>query len=340
MAFQIKKAERRALPLQVAFIGPQNSGKTWGALMFAAGLVPGKKICVIETERGRTQMYADDPDLLKVMPMGFDVIELGKPYHPQRVIEAMETLESSGKYALGLLDSGSDHWDGPGGCTDIAESLKNMWAVPKLWNKRLLNQMTLSDIHWFTTIKAHDKTKIIDKKDSPTGKTEYVSLGVQPVCEKNFFHPFMLAFEFDPDTHLAKVRKYHKGFYGLYKTPHLLTPADGDALRKWNESANPASDPYEQLRARAQDAAEEGVAKYREFFGSLTPVQKKALGSTHEENKRIAEKADQIPTFGTVENPVEWPDSFEGPQLIWNGKHLRWNESAGSYNTVEVAKAG
>jgi hypothetical protein len=338
MPFEIKRATRRALPIQAAFIGPQNSGKTWGALMFAAGLVPGKDICVIETERGRTQMYSDDPDLLKVMPQGFDVIEVGKPYHPQRIIEAMDALESSGKYSLGLLDSASDPWDGPGGCTDIAEGLKNMWAVPKLWNKRLLNRMVLSDIHWLVTIKAHDKTKIIDKKESASGKTEYISLGVQPVCEKNFFHPFLLAFEFEPETHLAKVRKYHKGFYDLYKTPHLITPTDGELLRKWNEGAQALADPHEQLRARAHSAAEDGVEAYRRFWAMITAQQRVILKTDHEANKALARKvgALSIPTFGSAEEPVEWPDSFDGPECIWNGKHLVRNDNTGNYEHKEA----
>src|SRR4051812_45383110 len=120
MTLQIKKAERRALPLQIAFYGPSSSGKTMSALMFAAGLVNGGKVAVIDTERGRASLYADNKKVLSVLPNGFDVVELDQPYHPKRFIEALNLIENSG-YKACLIDSMSDAWDGPGGCTDIAE---------------------------------------------------------------------------------------------------------------------------------------------------------------------------------------------------------------------------
>jgi hypothetical protein len=39
-----------------------------------------------------------------------------------------------------------------------------------------------------------------------------------------------------------------------------------------------------------------------------------------------------IPTF-----TGEWPDSFDGPECIFNGDHLRFDEASGNYRKVEVA---
>lgn len=336
--FEIKKAVRRALPLQIAFIGPTNSGKTLSALLFAAGLAgPKGKVVVIDTERGRASLYADNKRVLAALPNGFDVIELDAPYHPQRFIEAIDTAEKAG-YSVCLIDSSSDAWDGPGGCTDIAEKNKNTWNIPKLWNKRLMMRIALSDMHVISCFKAQEKTKIVDKSKSGTGKQEFIDLGIQPICEKNAFYPQLLAFQADPATHLSTCIKTHDELAEFFKVPHLITPSDGENVRLWNEGAQRLN-PHEQLAKRARAAADDGIEAYKAFWGGLTPEQRVALKADHQANRKIAEDASSIPTFGSAENPVEWPDSFEGPELMWNGKHLKWNEESGNYTPIEQATA-
>ena len=338
MAFEIKKAVRRALPLQIAFVGPTNSGKTLSALLFAAGLVgPNDKVVVIDTERGRASLYADNKRVQNALPHGFDVIELDSPYHPQRFIEALDAAEQAG-YRVCLIDSFSDSWDGPGGCTDIAEKDKGMWNKAKLWNKRLLTRIALSDMHVISCFKAQEKTKIVDKSRSAPGKQEFVELGMQPLCEKNAFYPQLLAFSADPTTHLSTCIKTHDDLADFFKSPHLITPEDGKVVRVWNQGGQQLGD-SEQLVKRSRDAALQGVARYREFFTALTSAQKKALASIHEENKRTAEQADKIPVFGSADQPVQWPDAFDGPECFWNGKHLRMNEETGNYVEVSAAHA-
>lgn len=291
---QIRKAVRRALPIQVAFYGPSGSGKTFSALLFAAGLSPDGKVCVVDTERGRASLYADNKKILAALPQGFDVIELDQPYHPQRFIEAIDACESAG-YKVCVIDSGSDSWDGPGGCSDIAEKAKGMWNGAKLWNKRMMTRAALSDMHIIWLLKAQEKTKVIDKRDSPDGKTKYIDLGVLPIWEKNNFYPMLLGFSVDPKTHLSTLVKSHDDLWAMFPEPKLIGKDDGARVRRWNESGQ-MLDAHEQLRKRARVTAEDGMTAYSSFFAELTPVQKKALVDTdHEENKRIAKRADEQP---------------------------------------------
>lgn len=293
MAFQIKKAVRKALPLQAAFVGPTNSGKTMSGLLFAAGLArPDERIVVIDTERGRASLYADNKRIRAALPNGFDVIELDAPYHPQRYIEAIDTAEQAG-YKVCLIDSASDSWDGTGGCADIAEK-KRGWTEAKLWNKRLMSRIALSDMHIICCLKAQEKTKIIDKSKTASGKQEFIELGMQPICEKSFFYPMTLAFMVDSQTHLASIIKTHEDLQEQFRTPHLITPADGLAVRKWNDGGQQLG-VNEQLIKRSRLAAEDGVQSYKDFFESLTPDQKRALTShsAHTENKTAAERADR-----------------------------------------------
>jgi hypothetical protein len=289
--FEIKKAVRRALPMQIAFYGPSGSGKTFSALKFAAGLAgPGGKVAVIDTERGRASLYADNKKILADLPNGFDVVELDAPYHPERYIKALDVVEDAG-YRVCLVDSASDSWDGPGGCCDIAEANKNMWTKPKMWNKKFMTRMQLSDMHIICLLKAQEKTKIIDKAKSETGKQEYIDLGVLPICEKGFFYPMLLGFAVDPKTHVSTVVKYQDDLLPLFSTPRLITKADGEMLKRWNDTGS-AVDPNEQIRKRARSAADEGVESYRAFYDGLTLAQKVAIKPIHEELKAAAKRVD------------------------------------------------
>lgn len=297
MPLEIKKAVRRALPLQIAFVGPTNSGKTLSALLFSAGLVgPNEKIAVIDTEHGRASLYADNRRVLQALPQGFDVLELDAPYHPKRFIEAIDKAESAG-YKVCIIDSSSDSWDGQGGCSDIAEGMKNMWNLAKLWNKRLMTRIALSDMHIICCLKAQEKTKIVEVPDSKNpGKTkqEYIGLGMQPICEKNFFYPMLLAFSCDPVTHVSTPTKCHDDLAEFFKTPRLTTKADGEKVRLWNEGGQKLG-PHEQIVKRAEDAAEQGIGKYQEFWEGLTKEQRKSLVATHEKCKRRAEEVGDGP---------------------------------------------
>lgn len=289
---ELKDAVRRALPLQIGFYGPSGSGKTMSALLFAAGLAgPNGMVAVIDSERGRASLYADNKRVQAALPQGYKVLEIENPYHPERFVQALDMLEAAGT-KVALVDSESDLWDGPGGCTDIAEQNKNRWNKPKLFHKRYKTRVALSGMHVISLFKAQEKTKLIEKKDSPDGKEHHIPLGVQPVCEKNAFFPLLLGFSVDPKTHLSTAVKYHEDLGHLFKDPKLITKEDGEKVRLWNESGLPI-DQNEQLQKRARAAADEGMASYSAFFKSLTPAQRKFLAdTTHGTNKSHADGVD------------------------------------------------
>lgn len=288
---EIKKAVRRALPMQFAFSAPTGSGKTLSALLLAAGLSPDGRVVVIDTERGRASMYADNKRLLSVLPQGFDVIELEQPYSPENFIKAIDLAESNG-YAIAIIDSGSDSWDGPGGCTDIAERDKG-WAKAKSQNKRMMTRAALSNMTIIWCLKAHEKVKIIDKHKSASGKQEFIDMGIQPIWEKNNFYPMVMAFSVDPVTHKSTATKCIDELQSYFAEPRLITREDGIAIRRWNESGA-ATGEMDQILKRAAIAAEQGMAAYQTFFKALAKPQQANLSASpaHAENKQIAAQAD------------------------------------------------
>src|SRR5512139_964857 len=117
MAFEIRKAERRRARARVGLDGPAGAGKTHSALRFAAGLAPGKRIVVIDSENGSAEMEAGKPGV-----PDFDVIQIGAPYSPKRYIEAIRAAEEAGADII-IVDSLSHAWTGSGGALDQVDRI-------------------------------------------------------------------------------------------------------------------------------------------------------------------------------------------------------------------------
>lgn len=289
---EIKKATRRAIPMIVSISGVSGGGKTYSALLMAAGLAgPGGKVGFLDTENGRGTMYADSPGIVAAMPQGYDYGELSAPFTPARYMEAIDAFETAG-YAVLVIDSGSHEWEGQGGCSDMAEADKGRWNKAKLANKRYVNRLLNSNMHIIVCLRAREKSKIIDKRDSADGKEHVIPMGILPVCEKNFPFEMLLSFLVEEKTHLADPIKCPEPLAHLFKTPRLLTKADGEAIRNWNNKA-PMADSNEKLKRRARVAAEDGFSAYQGFFAECTKEERAILAaSTHEDNKAIGKRVD------------------------------------------------
>lgn len=289
---EIKKAVRHAVNLIVSISGVSGSGKTYSGILLSAGLAgPNGKVGFIDTENGRGCMYSDSPGIVAALPQGYETIELASPFTPARYIEAIDAFERAGCRVL-VIDSGSHEWNGPGGVSDMAEADKGRWNRAKREHKRFVMRLLNSSMHIIVCLRAQEKTKIIDKKDSPDGKEHQIPLGVQPIAEKSFPFEMMLSFLVDEGSHLARPIKCPEQFEALFSTPKLITKADGDAIRQWNERA-PDMDASEKLKRQARAVAEDGVDAYGKFYAALAPAQKKILfDSTHAENKAVATQAD------------------------------------------------
>lgn len=112
MAFLVRKAVRKNLPLKIAVTGFSGAGKTYSALLMAKGLAGGGKVALIDTENRRSEYYGELTD--------FDICPLDAPFSPQRYVEAIKQLEK--EYAVIVIDSASHEWDGEGGCLEMAKA--------------------------------------------------------------------------------------------------------------------------------------------------------------------------------------------------------------------------
>lgn len=317
-----RKAVRQAVPMVMSIAGVSGSGKTYSALLIAAGIAGDKgRVGFIDTENGRGSMYADSPGIKAALPQGFEILDLPAPFSPGRYIEAIDAAEAAGINVL-VIDSGSHEWEGTGGCAEMAEKDKGRWNRAKLANKRYVYRLLYSTMHVIVCLRAREKSKIIPKEQSASKKEEYISLGVLPIAEKNFVFEMLLSLQLDEKTHAAIPVKVPEPLLPLFPGGRVITKADGERIRLWNETGVIA-DPGEQLAKRARAAAEDGMRSYKAFFETLTPAQKKSVTPHHAANKAIAEAADREAVSGEPEDVEAKPDPVplpEGFRVRYQGK--------------------
>ena len=116
---EVTVATREKSKLRIALAGVSGGGKTLGALLLASGMTGGdfQKICLIDTEHKRGQLYANRSDL----GIGaFYYIELAPPYSPAHYKEAVDAaVRTVGPEGVVIVDSLSHAWNSSGGVLEI-----------------------------------------------------------------------------------------------------------------------------------------------------------------------------------------------------------------------------
>jgi hypothetical protein len=119
-----------AKPL-VGLYAESGRGKTRSALLLAKGFTGDmSKVGMIETESGRGEAYADDPDV-----GGYNVLSLREDFSPKSYGAAISAAEKAGMQCL-IVDSASHEWEGVNGV--LAMAAENQAAGkkgPLVWQK-------------------------------------------------------------------------------------------------------------------------------------------------------------------------------------------------------------
>lgn len=349
MELEFKTAKREAVPQMISLASVSGGGKTYSALLLAAGLAgPDGKVGMVDTENGRGQMYADSPGIVKALPKGYLYARFDPPYTPERYIEYMKACEEAG-VTVGVVDSGTHEWEGIGGVAEEAEQEEKSkgrfgkWASPKMRHKRFVYHILSSKIHWIFCLRAREKAKFIRRGDpiilGPGQETSdariatqdtVIQLGLQPIAEKNFAFEMTLSLVLDEKTHFAAPIKIPEPLASVFPDKHLITVDDGVRIAQWN-ATGATFDPFERTRQRARATAEEGSASYKAMYDTLKPIEKKKLQDLgdHAANKVTAAQVDkdrtvdQSQSAGGVRVVNELPDAIEctvGTKMSCNGK--------------------
>lgn len=305
MIFKIEEAQREGARLVLGLGGVSGGGKTFSALQLAWGLANGdaSKVGLMCTENRRGRLYAD---CLKD-PTGkvhrFKIGDLAAPFSPERYAEGIQAFVKAGVEVL-VIDSVSHEWEGIGGCEDIANAPDQNGRAPKVarWNeakrahKGFMNTLLASPLHVIACLRAREKVKMV-KRD---GKTEYESLGVQPIQEKNFVFELTASVMLWDGGRSRDVLKCPAELTGIFgetggQANGYLTSEHGRAVRAWVDGGNKVDDAVKIARDTLQMTCEQGLAALQKAWGELPAKLRKAIGpdGCPDDLKRSAQEFDR-----------------------------------------------
>lgn len=302
---EIKPVRRCGARVVIGVAGVSGSGKTYTALLLAYGIANGKadKIGFLDTENRRGSLYAN------IFTEPFLIGDLVAPFSPARYVEAIEEFQARGVDVL-VIDSVSHEWEGPGGCEEIAANTTGKiadWKTAKREHKRFMNALLLSDMHIIACLRAREKTDFrIPSKP--------VSLGIQPICEKNFMFEMTASMLMENEGQSQQVLKCPAELRSLLgRGSDYITENDGYALRKWIDGAD--NDPLEGVRNRLRLAASRGSESMKAAWLDLDKKQQHALASFKDTLKAQAVAVDEENTARTGDSGEPDPiTNTDGPE--------------------------
>lgn len=259
--FEIKKAERKGACVTISLAGESGSGKTYSALRLARGLVgPNGKIGVIDTEQKRASLYADCFG-------GFDVIDLGSPFSPERYAEAIDTFKKAGYNAV-VIDSMSHEWESEGGILNMVEKSGRKdigaWKEPKSKHRALMNKIVNSGMHLILCyrVKYEMIEQVINGRKTMAKSTEPTI-----VQEPNSLYDITCEVILDKKK-VKTITKCPEGIEFCFKPDHQLTEQDGADVIEWLSSRQRDKDSIIEEGKKQKDKATwvQGLNKFENYL--------------------------------------------------------------------------
>lgn len=220
---EIRKASKSKCRIKLAVQGASGSGKSYSSLLLAFGLTGNwSKICVLDTENGSANLYADLGD--------YSVLQLTPPYSPESYIQGLEAAVKAGFECI-VIDSLSHEWSGTGGILDIHSNIPGnsftAWAKVTPRHNAFVQAILQADAHVIGTMRSKTDYVLQEKN----GKQVPEKVGLKGVQREDAEYEFTLVFELN-QRHHATVSKDRTG---LFKNrPELtLTTEVGKEIAKW-----------------------------------------------------------------------------------------------------------
>lgn len=236
--FAFHPATKSRARARIALVGPSGSGKTYSALAIAAGL--GRRVAVIDTERGSASKYAGLPG----MP-AFDVLELDT-FAPETYVAAIAAAGNAG-YDVLVIDSLSHAWMGKDGALEQVDRAAKRsqsgnsfaaWRDVTPKHNALVDAMLASTCHLIVTMRA--KTEYVMETNS-RGKQEPRKIGLAPIQRDGMEYEFDVVGDITLDHELIISKTRHPAFDG--RVIKLPGRDFGVAIGEWLSDGTPAPAP-------------------------------------------------------------------------------------------------
>ena len=238
---RFKKAERLETFIKIAVTGVAGSGKTYGSLLLARGLVgPNGRIAFIDTENRSATLYAD------LTPFDhFDLAPKNGVFNSEDFTDAAAEAEESGYDCL-IIDSSSHLWQaildlkssidkkGADGDNRYRNQYTN-WNEPSSKFTKAIQMFLQSRMHVISCMRSKMEYDI--KKEN--GKTEIQKLSLAPIMRDAIEYEFTTIFDVLLPSHKASVSKDRTG---LFSTNSLfqITEDTGKKIADWLSIADDA----------------------------------------------------------------------------------------------------
>jgi len=222
-------ASRKNVKIKMALQGPAGSGKTTGALLIAFGLCGDwSKIAVIDTENKSSELYAHFGK--------FQVLDLSKPFSPERYIEAIQVCEKKGIEVI-IIDSISHEWEGIGGILELHSNMTGNsytnWAKLTPRHNSFVQHFLQSPAHVIGTIRSKQEYVLSEKN----GKQVPEKVGMKGVTRDGMDYDFTLVFELDIKNNMNTTKDRTTLFMG--KPECKASPEIGKMILEWcNKGTN------------------------------------------------------------------------------------------------------
>ena len=290
-------ATKKQARARVAMSGPSGSGKTMWSLIWASTLAGDDgKIAFIDTERGSASLYADR--------FKFDVLQLNPPFHPDRLINALNEAHKAG-YTVVIVDSLTHFWSGAGGVLEIVDEASARfkgnshaaWQVGTPIQQKMVDALLAFDGHLIATMRA--KTEWV-MEQGQNGKMTPRKIGLAPQQRSDIEFEFTLFLDIDHQhratvgkTRYAKFQdrvfnpddagKAAEDFAGWLQTGETNTPSVQPQPKEEQPKATPeVADPeIIAIRGRINALTDSARAELRKVWTEMNLPKVAALTSEH-----------------------------------------------------------
>lgn len=232
---KLQTAKKILKPIKAYFYAPTNSGKTYGALLTANGIVQAirnvseeeayKHIVLIDTEYGRGTLYAS---------LGaYNYVQFNAPYDVNILKQYIIEINNMPDIDVIIIDSFTHFWSKTGGILDKkaekdktsqGNSYTNWQEFTTLFNK-LVDELLDSPKHILITARAKSDTVLVENAQ---GKLAPKTFGLKAEMRDNFEFECDYVFNIDKETHNVLVEKG----IGLESSYTPITPDFGKLLYK------------------------------------------------------------------------------------------------------------
>lgn len=238
MKFEFKKASRKKSKLRLLISGLSGSGKTYSSLLIASGI--GKKIAVIDTERGSASLYSNLID--------FDVLDLPN-FQVETYIAAIKQAAKLG-YDVIIIDSITHAWDKIKEEADKNKKGQNGvsgWAVATPLYKRFVDEIVSCPTNIIATTRVKTEWLFEEYEESGRKKVRSVRIGLAQEQKAGIESEFTLAMNLDSENVATFIKDRTQKFLGKAITKPGVE--FGEELLEWlNEGEEVLMVTNEQLK--------------------------------------------------------------------------------------------